>query len=168
MDLPMQKSRLDSVHRPTIALPPMERAKSEGEPVTEPPEGRLSVELVGPRVVLREPRLDDAPALLAAFGDPEVVRYMAIPVQTLETEQQYLKSAMAEAQRNPRREFHLAVALRASGAVIGMARISISSVEHLRGDVGYGIRRDLWNRGYTTEALTCLVNLASRSWACGA
>lgn len=114
------------------------------------------VELHGDGVDLRELREDDVEALLRVFADPEVVRYLRIPVQTRDSELAFLATAAEEAQRVPRREYHLAITTGSRRDVGGSCHLGIESVEHRSAILGYGIRSDLRGRGIATEVVRLL------------
>jgi ribosomal-protein-alanine N-acetyltransferase len=115
------------------------------------------VELKGRGVALRELRESDAESLAQVFGDPEVVRYLWIPVQTLDSERAFVMTAADEARRVLRREYHLAITTGARDEVVGSCHLGVESVERRSAILGYGIRRDLWGRGIGTEVVRLLV-----------
>jgi ribosomal-protein-alanine N-acetyltransferase len=115
------------------------------------------VALHGRKVALRELRESDVESLVQVFGDPEVVRYLWIPVQTVDSERAFVMMAADEAQRIPRGEYHLAITTGARDEVVGSCHLGVESVERCSAIVGYGIRRDLWGRGIGTEVIRLLV-----------
>lgn len=117
------------------------------------PDALFPVTLAGERILVEELTLTDAEAVAQIFSDLEVVRYLALPVQTLEDVRTFLRSATAEAYSQQRGQYHLKISLRSTSELVGTARIGINSIEHRRGDVGYAIRRELWGQGLATEAL---------------
>lgn len=93
---------------------------------------------------------DDAEAITALLaGDAELARQTAtIPIPyTLETARDFLRSA------DPRCIF----AIRNGGNLIGMIGMSEG---HEPVEIGYWIGRVQWNRGYATEALRLLIEMA--------
>jgi RimJ/RimL family protein N-acetyltransferase len=70
------------------------------------------VQLQGRKVALRELRESDAESLVRVFRDPEVDRYLWVPVQTVDSERAFVMTAADEAQRVPRREYRLAISRR--------------------------------------------------------
>ncbi len=112
-------------------------------------EGVLALPLVGPRVELRPFTLRDAPAMLAVYGDPEVMRWVGHgPVATLAEVEAMLSQYITHQDRYGYAFW--AVVERASGRVIGdtgLARTADGKIE-----MGYTLAREAWGRGLATEA----------------
>jgi RimJ/RimL family protein N-acetyltransferase len=108
--------------------------------------------LSGARVVLREWRPEDAPAVEAWADDTEVRAYLVRGAEELRREPEV---AMAEAARSPRLEYWLA--LEHEGGVVGSAVLRVESNRHRRGEIGYVVRRDRWGLGLATEAARLLL-----------
>lgn len=109
----------------------------------------LGEELVGPRILLRPFRDEDVPAVLAYASDPEVTRHLQWDA--------YDDPATALAFIRSTREgggtwFARAIVLRASDEVIGGADLRVVSPRDRRGELGYGLARGHWGRGYAAEA----------------
>lgn len=113
-----------------------------------------AVSITGERIVLREWTVDDDDAVHGYAGDPEVGRYLVRGPAELAAEPSL---ARIEADRSPRTEYALAVVLRASGAVIGSGEIYVESVRHHRAEIGYILRRDMWDQGLATEIAALLL-----------
>lgn len=117
------------------------------------------VALSGARISLREVTIDDAADAFAWGSDDEWFAYLAHdPVETIEQEQAFLESLVADSYAEPRRQYHLGVVAHGSSTLIGLVRLGVSSFQHYSADVGYGVRRDLWGQGLTTEAVDLLVD----------
>lgn len=142
-----------------------------------------------PRLVLREHRMDDAPALHAILSDPAATWY--IPDmhrdQPGDTEG-YLRSTLRDRQAHPRLRYNLAVA---DGQDVCIGEVGLRHIDGPADSgcwtLGYYLRPDLWNHGLATEATeaalgfifaqgarrvsaSCLAeNLSSRTvlWKCG-
>ncbi|WP_395312253.1 GNAT family protein [Mycobacterium sp. AMU20-3851] len=56
-----------------------------------------------------------------------------------------------------RKSFDLAVVDTGSQLLIGAASLSVTSLEHRRGEIGYVIHQDFWSQGYATEAARLLL-----------
>lgn len=113
--------------------------------------------IVTERLVLRDLTMDDAPAVHRYGSDPEVVRYMPWGPNTWADTQDFLERKLDDQRADPRRGFDLAVTLASSGELIGACGITIISTERLQAAMGYAYRRDIWGRGYATEAARALV-----------
>lgn len=115
--------------------------------------------LTGERISLRELTVDDASDAFAWGGDAEWFQYLPVePVATVEDETAFLVAREIEAHEQPRAQYHLGVVWNGTGELIGSVRLGISSPSHRGGDMGYGVRRDLWGRGITTEAAGLLLD----------
>ena len=102
------------------------------------------------RLAYRPLDLDDVEALHAVWGDPEVMRYLPADASSLnETAGRVDRHAMSFEQTG----FGLcAVVERESERVVGVC--GLFPVESIGPDVevAYHFARDVWNRGYATEA----------------
>lgn len=107
-----------------------------------------------PRLQMRRMRLDDVPALLAVFGDPEVMRFYTAPFDVPRmrgwvdwNQRSYMDNGYGL----------WAMVLRATGEVIGDCGLVNQQVDGVAEiEVGYHVRRDLWRQGIATEAaLAC-------------
>ena len=129
------------------------------------------VALETPRLVLREFCDGDAPAVQEYAGDVEVVRYLDWGPNSAEETAQFLAVARGARDAVPRTAYHLAIALSATGRLIGGCRIEIRSAANGSGDVGYVLDRRHWGQGYATEATRALVGFGfnrlalHRTWA---
>ena len=113
---------------------------------------------------MRELTTLDAPDAFAWGGDDDWFRYSPHgPVATVEEEVVFLAAREAEAHARPRVQYHLGIVWQPTGDLVGTARLGISSPSHRGGDIGYGVRRDLWGRGIATEAATLLVDFGFRT-----
>jgi [ribosomal protein S5]-alanine N-acetyltransferase len=113
--------------------------------------GRLPT-LEGERVRLRwlEPR--DVPALLAIFGDADVVRWMSLPLLADEREAaEFL--AEVEGLFADRVLFQWGVARREDDRVVGTFTLADLDTRHGTASVGYALAREHWSRGYLREVL---------------
>jgi RimJ/RimL family protein N-acetyltransferase/uncharacterized damage-inducible protein DinB len=122
------------------------------------------VELYGERLDLREVTVSDAGAALAWATDADWFRWLPYEsVNTLDQETAFFAEMVADAHATPRLQYHLGVVVKDAGPdIVGVVRLGVTSIEHLTGDIGYGIRRDLWGRGLTTEAVRLLVDFGFR------
>ena len=108
------------------------------------------------RLLLRLLDPGDAPALLALYGDGDVMRHWNHrPWTTLAQAQ----AAVAEARRDVRNgsALHLAIVLRASGELIGSCALYDVKPATRRALVGYLLARRHWGHGYAGEALRALL-----------
>ena len=102
------------------------------------------------RLLLREFVPDDADALAVVLSDPETMRYYPAVLDR--------DGVAAWIERNRRRYTDAghglwAMVLKSSGEVIGdcgLTRQTVEEVDEI--EIGYHVRRNLWGRGYASEA----------------
>jgi RimJ/RimL family protein N-acetyltransferase len=106
------------------------------------------IELLTTRLLLRTPRLEDAPAIQAIAADPRVARTTAsIPHPYPEDgAAQYIQHVREVASREQR---NLAIVLRRSRDVIGMTGYEITGTD---AELAYMLSPAHWGQGYATEA----------------
>src|SRR5690242_10162674 len=116
------------------------------------------VRLETERLVLRERRDDDVEAIQKFASDLEVVRL----VQWGPNDEAMTRAKLEEVKRSraatPRVAFELAITLRDGGELIGGAGLTIEAWKSAHASIGYVLRRDLWGKGYATEAARALVD----------
>jgi RimJ/RimL family protein N-acetyltransferase len=110
------------------------------------------------RLTYRRPTTADAPAIFDRYAsDPEATRYMAWPVhRTINDTYAFLTFSDSEWRRWPAGPF----VIRAHGddTVLGSTGFAFEAPD--RAITGYIFARDAWGRGYATEALQTMVELA--------
>lgn len=115
------------------------------------------MQLSTPRLVLREFRRSDLPAIHEYAGDPEVVAYTDFGPNDLDASAGFLEDAIQAAQASPRVRYALAVALLGTDAVIGAVELRVVRERDRQGDMGYVLRRSAWGQGYGTEAASAVL-----------
>jgi [ribosomal protein S5]-alanine N-acetyltransferase len=103
-----------------------------------------------PRLLLRKFTMQDAEALEPLLGDPVVMEFYPAPL-----DRPGVEGWIARNLGRYERDGHglWAMVLRDSNQVIGDCGCAIQEVEGKNEvEVGYHVRRDLWGRGYATEA----------------
>jgi len=112
-----------------------------------------------PRLILRPPRLSDAPAIQA------IASQRAIADMTSAIPHPYPANGAAtfiaglEQPARDGRDYHVAIERRQDGAVIGMAGL-FPNANAVGGQIGYYLGPEFWRRGYATEAAGRLVRYA--------
>ena len=107
------------------------------------------------RLVMREMRPSDAADLLEYQSHPDIVRYIPWPEGNEETVQRHIERTLADSKNLPKAEGDYLVLvweLRETGKVIGQSNISIQSLEHHRGEVGWVTHQDFQGQGFAYEA----------------
>ena len=111
-----------------------------------------------PRLAARRIGAADVDAMLAVYGDPEVVRYVADgkPLDRARCEQ-WVEVTL----RNYATRGYGMVALveRTSGRVVGFCGL-VHPAGQPEPEIKYALRRDCWGRGFATEAAAGLLGCA--------
>ena len=108
------------------------------------------------RLVLRPYLLADAADVQRMCGDRAIAATtLAIPHPYPDGAAEQWISTHAESFRQGT-EVVLAITLKPDRAVIGSVALSVNK-NHRRGELGYMVAREQWNRGYCTEAVRALM-----------
>ncbi|MGH2538995.1 MAG: GNAT family N-acetyltransferase [Actinomycetota bacterium] len=111
------------------------------------------VAIRGDAIELRELEPTDAASLAVVIADEAVLRYTTWMGPTdLEAAEGFVRMAQETAVATPRIEYLLAVALLATGEVIGAGGIRIEDEASQVGWLRFILRHDWWGRGVATEA----------------
>jgi ribosomal-protein-alanine N-acetyltransferase len=111
------------------------------------------------RVRLRAMRAEDAPALMAIYGDALVARWgFDPPMKTLDDAMALVLSCARLAAE--RTLFHWGMAQVEDDVIIGHTTLFQVDRENRRCEIGYSLRRDLWGRGLATEAVGRVIDFA--------
>ena len=109
------------------------------------------------RLVLREFRATDWPAMLAYQNDPRYLRYYEWTERTPEDVRAFIQRFLDQQQDNPRFKFQLAITLKGSDELIGNCGVRMASADAREADIGYELAPEYWGRGYATEAARAIV-----------
>jgi ribosomal-protein-alanine N-acetyltransferase len=88
---------------------------------------------------------------------PEVVRYVDWGPNTEEETKNFIQRALAHKEERPRKDFTLAIVLKATNTLIGGCGIYESNPDNREGYIGYVLNRNFWGQGYATEAAQALL-----------
>jgi RimJ/RimL family protein N-acetyltransferase len=122
---------------------------------------RLALPLRTSRLVLRPFAAEDRDGLYAFHSDPVAVRYVPYPPRTREQVAEVLRRKMANTDlRRDGDLLELAVVRDEDQTLIGDVLLALRSVEHQTLEVGYIFAPATGGRGYATEAVRALVELA--------
>jgi [ribosomal protein S5]-alanine N-acetyltransferase len=110
------------------------------------------------RLVLRRPRADDADAIFLRYSsDPEVTRYVGWAAHnSVDDTLGFLGHCDTEWERWPAGPY-LAFS-RADATLVGSTGLAFETP--FRAATGYVFARDAWRRGYATEALNAMIEVA--------
>ena len=118
----------------------------------------LMIPIETPRLLIRALSADDVPALIALWTDPDVTRHMGGPRDV--TRLRHVYEEELRRPEPPRYTLWLVVE-RASGRVIGECGLLEKDVDAQREiELVYVLGRDVWGRGYATEAASAVRDAA--------
>jgi [ribosomal protein S5]-alanine N-acetyltransferase len=120
------------------------------------------MELITERLVLREFRYEDWPAVLAYQSEPLYLRYTPWTERSPEAVRSFVQMFLAQQEQTPRTKFQLAVALKSTGQLIGNCGIrmgppAVLTSEFHEAEIGYELSPAHWGLGYATEAARAIV-----------
>lgn len=114
---------------------------------------RNSPELVTDRLILRKFTPDDLEALHLILSDEEVNVFLPwFPMKCLDETKTFYESRYAEKYRQPR-AYAYALCLKEDNIPIGY--IAVDTKEPY--ELGYGLRKEFWDRGIMTEAVKAVI-----------
>ena len=120
---------------------------------------KAPLELTTARLVLRKPAASDAQAIFARYASDRVaLRYIGWPAhESLDATRAFLAFSDAEWRRWPAGPY--LICSRDSGVLLGGTGFAFESAE--RAATGYVLARDAWGKGFATEALRAVVEIAA-------
>jgi RimJ/RimL family protein N-acetyltransferase len=112
-----------------------------------------------PRLLLRLPTHDDAPALLSLFGDPAVVRYMTIePLADLEAARAFVDEIRAGVYSGELLQW--AVCTSGDDRLVGTCTLFAIDRRHRRAEIGFALAPTSRGRGLMREAVRAVIEHA--------
>ena len=115
------------------------------------PDWRVALpELVGRRIVLREPRATDAMALFSLLSTEEVSRFISPPPPTVEGFERYV--SWTQRQRAAGQYICFAIVPLGADAPIGLIHVRALSPAFATADWGFAIGSEFWGTGIFAEA----------------
>ena len=119
--------------------------------------------LITPRLMLRDFEEEDWVELYAFRSDPEVARYMGWEPETPEQTRAWVLATIPHNQARPRLSYNLSIVRRSDRRIIGWIGIGIPSRQSTyerEYDFGYALAKAYWGQGYMSEALRALLQFA--------
>jgi RimJ/RimL family protein N-acetyltransferase len=113
-------------------------------------------ELVGRRVMLREPRAGDAPALFSLLSTEDVSRFISSPPPTLEGFERYV--SWTHRQRASGQYVCFAIVLQGADAPIGLIHVRALGPGFATADWGFAIGSEFWGTGLFAEAAELILD----------
>jgi ribosomal-protein-alanine N-acetyltransferase len=104
------------------------------------------------RLILREVKEEDWQSVHEYGSDPEVVRYLTFGPNTEDETKAFISRVLANQKEQPRLSYSCALVIKSTNKLIGICAIHVVSVENREGEIGYGLNRVYWKKGYMTEA----------------
>lgn len=101
-------------------------------------------------VALRELRASDAPALLTAFGSPEVTRLISPPPPTLDGFEKFV--AWTQRQREAGQSFAFGITLKDTDTVVGLFQVRALQPGFDIAEWGFALSGEHWGSGLFTDA----------------
>jgi len=109
------------------------------------------------RLILREFDETDWQAVHSYASDPEVVRYMDWGPNTAEETKEFIRRSIAYQKEQPRRDYTLAITLKAEERLIGGCGLHVLNPDNREGWLGYCLNRHFGGHGYATETAKALL-----------
>jgi RimJ/RimL family protein N-acetyltransferase len=109
------------------------------------------------RLILRDFEEGDWELVHQYASDPEVVRYVDFGSSTEEESKNFIQRTLAHQKEKPRKNFTLAIVLKATNTLIGGCGIYVSNQDNREGYIGYVLNRNFWGQGYATETAQALL-----------
>jgi len=115
------------------------------------------MEILTPRILLREFRLDDWRRVLAYQSDPQYLRFYSWDQRSEADARAFVHSQINYQHETPRRCFQLVIELRQSREMIGNVGIRVKNPQMREADIGYELDSRYWHHGYATEAARAML-----------
>lgn len=124
---------------------------------------KAPVQVETARLILRQPVAGDADAMFERYvSDPDVTRFLGWPRhRTVEDTQGFLQFSAAEWERWPAGPY--LILSRANGELLGSTGLGFQAPHEAV--TGYVLAKDAWGKGYATEALAAMIDVARRTGA---
>ena len=121
---------------------------------------KAPIQLETTRLILRQPLMSDAVEIFERYAsDAEVTRFLGWPRhQSVQDTEAFLRFSAQEWDRWPAGPY--LIISRADGQLLGSAGFAFQTPQEAM--TGYVLAKDAWGKGFATEALTAIVNLAPR------
>lgn len=125
-------------------------------PPTRPKPDNL-MQLLTPRLLLRDFTPADVPATLAYQQDPRYLRYYPWERRAAADVHRLVQLFLDWQREQPRRRFQLAITLPGDGRLIGNCGLRRQVDNDFAADLGYELSPDYWGQGYATAAAQAMV-----------
>ena len=94
---------------------------------------------------------------LHSLPETDEFNTLGIP-ETIEVTEKFLSKWLFEKQQQPRNSYAFGIDLKDSKKFIGLIGMNLGKQNYRTAEVWFKVHKDFWRRGYTTEALTKLLD----------
>lgn len=120
----------------------------------------LSLPIKTRRLIIRDYVEGDWPQVYAYVKDPSFWKHQAGEPPSEDRVKALVQWSVQEQGQAPRTNYFLAVADQKSGELVGEAVLKVMPPGHGQGEIGFGVARSYWRKGYGTEIARALVDVA--------
>jgi ribosomal-protein-alanine N-acetyltransferase len=117
------------------------------------------MELLTPRITLREFRESDFALFRELEAYPETYRFESAHPDTAQT-RAYLEKAQSDVLQTPRTRYRFAVSIRPADEVRGRVTLSLMNAFIREWEIGWAIHPDEWGKGFAVESSRRLLDFA--------
>ncbi|GAB2549595.1 GNAT family N-acetyltransferase [Rufibacter soli] len=114
------------------------------------------MQLLTPRLILREFQEEDWHFTNLYEANEEVMRYQTSGTRTSQESLEYIQQCLTEAQEEPRTLYDLAIVLEATQMLIGRVGMKVD-YDAEEAVLWYILNRSYWSKGYVSEAATAML-----------
>jgi RimJ/RimL family protein N-acetyltransferase len=115
------------------------------------------MEIITPRLLLRDFTPHDAQAVHAFDADPELTRYRGGGQITEEDTRAFIQRTQQWLQSEPRPIYALAVMIKEQDKMVGVVGLTITERDAGQAELWYRLSRTFGRQGYTTEASSAML-----------
>ncbi len=116
------------------------------------------MQVITPRLLLRDFTPDDVRAAHAFDSDPELVRYRGGGRVTKEDTHAFIQRTQHWLRSEPRPIYALAIILEEQAEMVGVVGLTITEQDLGEAELWYRLSRKHWKQGYTTEAVCAMLS----------
>ena len=114
--------------------------------------------IVTERLILREFNGDDIEEVHQYASDPEVTKYMVWSPNSKKQTKKFVEERIEQQNQTIRKDYDLAITLKSDG-LIGACGIDDIKLSNKKGELGYCLNKQYWEKGYATETSEALLDL---------
>ncbi len=116
------------------------------------------------RLNIRELTFDDIDNVHELHSLPETDEFNTLGIpETIQTTEKILKEWLAQQKQEPRSSYIFSIDKTDDNKFVGLIAINLGKVNYKTAEVWFKIHKDHWRKGYTTEALTRLLDFGFNS-----